>query len=136
MLNNVGIIYRQTRKHKAAVSTLEEARQVFAHLGDQLRQAQVAGNLGGLYSKMKRYDEAEACFEEAIILFRELDDRTRQAETLRAMAITQFKRGRRSTALATYEDALYFLPDPGLLQRLARFLLRIRGLVLRWSPFT
>jgi tetratricopeptide (TPR) repeat protein len=135
MLNNLGVVYRKVRKHKEAANALEEARQIFAGLGDQPREAQVLGNLGGLYSKMKRYDEAEACFQDTVDLFQKLDDRVQQSETLRAMAIMQFKRGQRSKALGTYEDALYFLPNPNFLQRLTRFLLKIRNMILRWSPF-
>lgn len=135
MLNNLGVVWRRARKHEAAVSALEEARQLFARLGDQSREAQVLGNLGGLYSILKRYSESDTCFQAAIEIFQELDDRPRQSETLRAMAIMQFKRGQRSKAFATYEDALYFLPNPGFLQRLTRFLLKIRGAVLRFSPF-
>ena len=135
MLNNVGVVYRRASKHKEAADTLEETRLIFSHLGDQRREAQVLGNLGGLYSKMKRYGEAEACFREAVDLFQELDDRARQSETLRAVAIMQFKRGQRSKAFVTYEDALYFLPNPNFLQRLTRLLLKMRGLILRLSPF-
>jgi tetratricopeptide (TPR) repeat protein len=134
MLNNAGVAYRRCRKHKDAAEALEGAAVLFARLGDEPREAQVLGNLGGLYSKMKRYDRAEECFQSAIGRFQELDDRARQSETLRAMAIMRFKRGRRSEALATYEDALYFLPHPNFLQRVARLLLRIRGLILRFSP--
>ena len=135
MLNNIGVVYRRANQHNEAADTLEEARQIFARLGDQRREAQVLGNLGGLYSKMKRYDQAEACFREAVDSFQELDDRARQSETLRAVAIMQFKRGQRSKAFVTYEDALYFLPNPNFLQRLTRLLLKMRGLVLRLSPF-
>jgi tetratricopeptide (TPR) repeat protein len=135
MLNNVGVAYRRSRKNEEAAAALEEARRVFARAGDQQREAQALGNLGGLYSKMKRYDDAQACFQGAVDLFQELDDRTLQSETLRAMAIMQFKRGQRSKALVTYEDALYFLPNPNALQRLTRFMLKIRGLVLRLTPF-
>jgi len=135
MLNNLGVVYRRDRKHKKAANALEEARQIFAGLGDRPREAQVLGNLGGLYSKMKRYDEAEACFKAAIDLFQELDERVQQSETFRAMAIMQFKRGQRSKALATYEDALYYLPNLNFLQRLTRFLLKVRNVILRWSPF-
>jgi tetratricopeptide (TPR) repeat protein len=134
MLNNAGVAYRRCRKHKEAANALEEARVLFARLDDQQREAQVLGNLGGLYSKMKRYDRAEECFHSAIGLFQDLDDRGRQSETIRAMAIMQFKRGQRSEALATYEDALYYLPNPNFLQRLARLLLKIRALILRFSP--
>lgn len=135
MLNNEGVVFRRVRKYEEAAAALEKARQIFVRLLDQSSQAQVLGNLGGLYSIMKRYDESEACFREAVDLFQELDDRARQSETLRAMAIMQFKRGRRSQALATYEDAMYFLPNPSFLQRVTRFLLKIRGLILRLSPF-
>jgi len=135
MLNNVGVVYRRTKKHKEAIVALEQARQVFSKLGDTTREAQVLGNLGGSYSKMKRYEEAESCFQQAIDQFREIDDRPRQSETLRAMAIMQFKRGQRSTALATYESALLFLPNPNFLQWLARILLKIRGFVLRLPLF-
>jgi tetratricopeptide (TPR) repeat protein len=135
MLNNIGVAYRRGRKHKEAASALEEARQAFARLGDQQREAQTLGNLGGLYSKMKRYDEAQTCFQAAVDLFGQLDDRGRQAETLRAMAIMQFKRGQRSEALTTYEHGLYFLPNPTFLQRLLRFLLKLRGWLMNLSPF-
>jgi tetratricopeptide (TPR) repeat protein len=114
---------------------MEQAREVFGRLGDQSREAQVLGNLGGLYSQIKRYDRSETCFQAAVRLFQELDDRPRQSETLRAMAIMQFKRGQRSEALATYEDALYFLPNINLLQRFVRFFLKVRGVILRFSPF-
>jgi tetratricopeptide (TPR) repeat protein len=135
MLNNVGLAYRRVGKHKEAVSALENARQVFSELGDQGREAQVLGNLGGLYSKMKRYDESAVCFQDSVDLFQALDDRARQSETLRAMAIMQFKRGQRATAFTTYEDALYYLPNPNFLQRFTRLLLKMRGLILRLSPF-
>ncbi len=135
MLNNVGVVYRRAGKNEDAAAALEEARQIFTRLSDHSSQAQVLGNLGGLYSIMKRYDESEACFRGAVDLFQELDDRARQSETLRAMAIMQFKRGQRSQALVTYEDAMYFLPHPSFLQRVTRFLLKIRGLILRLSPF-
>jgi len=135
MLNNLGVVYRRAGKHKEASEALEEARETFARLGDQRREAQALGNLGGLYSKMKRYDEAEARFQAAFDVFDELDDRVRQSETLRAMAIMQFKRGQRSKAMTTYEDALYFLPNLNFLQRLTRLLLKIRNLILRFSPF-
>lgn len=134
MLNNIGVVYRRAGQHKEAARALEDARQTFADLDEQQRKAQVLGNLGGLYSKMKRYDQSEVCFREAVALFQELDDRGSHAEALRAMAIMQFKRGQRSKALTTYEDALYFLPKPNPLQRFVRFLLKLRSLILRWSP--
>jgi tetratricopeptide (TPR) repeat protein len=134
MLNNVGVAYRRARKHQQAVGALEEARQIFSHLGDRTREAQTLGNLGALYSKMKRYGEAAASYQQAVDLFQDLDDRAQQSETLRAMAIMQFKRGQRSKAMLTYEDALYYLPHPNLLQRLARFLLKMRGWILRFTP--
>ena len=131
MLNNAGVAYRRARKHKEAITALEEARRIFAHLGDQPREAQALGNLGGLYSKTKRYDQAETCFLHAISIFQDLDDRGRQSETLRAMAIMQFKRRQYSQAMATYEDAMVFLPNPTPLQQILRFLLRVRGLITR-----
>jgi tetratricopeptide (TPR) repeat protein len=131
MLNNAGVAYRRARKNREAVTALEEAQHIFSHSGDRLREAQALGNLGGLYSKTKRYDQAESCFRQAISIFQELDDRGRQSETLRAMAIMQFKRGQRSQAMVIYEDALVFLPNPTLLQRLLRFLLKVRGLIMR-----
>jgi tetratricopeptide (TPR) repeat protein len=134
MLNNAGVVFRSAHRHKKAADALEQAQQMFAQLEDQAREAQVLGNLGGLYSKMKRYDEAEVSFQRAVDLFQELDDMVRQSETLRAMAIMQFKRGQRRRAFATYEDALYFLPNPNFLQRFTRFLLKVQGAILRFSP--
>ena len=135
MLNNAGVAYRRDRKHKEAADVLERARQSFADLGDRGREAQTLGNLGGLYSMMKRYDKSEASFKKAIEIFEALDERAQHAQTLRAMAIMKFKRGPRSEALTLYEEALYFLPNPTFLQRVLRFLLRVRGCVMRLSPF-
>jgi tetratricopeptide (TPR) repeat protein len=135
MSNNVGLAYRRLGKHQEAAQALEHAREVFVGQGDERREAQVLGNLGGLYSKMKRYDESEACFKRAIEVFEALDERAQHAQTLRAMAIMTFKRGSRSQALALYEEALYFLPNPNFLQRVLRFLLRVRGWIMRLSPF-
>jgi tetratricopeptide (TPR) repeat protein len=135
MLNNAGVVYRRMGKHQEAAEVLEQACQTFVDLGDQRREAQALGNLGGLYSKMKRYDEAEARFQRALDIFDELDERAQHSQTLQAMAIMRFKRGPRSQAFNLYEEALYFLPNPTFLQRLLRFLLRIRGWVMRISPF-
>ncbi len=135
MLNNAGVVYRRLGKHQEAAEVLEQACQTFVDLGDQGRQAQALGNLGGLYSKMKRYDEAEARFQRALDIFQELDERVQHAQTLQAMAIMRFKSGPRSQAFDLYEEALYFLPNPTFLQRFLRFLLRIRGWVMRLSPF-
>lgn len=134
MMNNVGVAYQLARQQEKAAHALKKARESFARLQDRDREAQVIGNLGGLYAKMKRYDDAEACYETAIDIFQELDDRGRQAQTLRALALMQFRRGQRSEALNIYEEALYFLPNPTMLQRIARFLLRIRGLLVGFSP--
>jgi tetratricopeptide (TPR) repeat protein len=135
MLNNAGVVYRRLGKHQEAAGVLEQACQTFVELGDQRREAQALGNLGGLYSKMKRYDEAEARFQRALDIFEKLDERVQHSQTLQAMAIMRFKRGPRSQALNLYEEALYFLPNPTFLQRLLRLLLRVRGWLMRMSPF-
>jgi len=55
---NLALIDRTMGNYEAAAGAMQEARQVFAGMGDRFREAQVIGNLGGVYLQQGNLEQA------------------------------------------------------------------------------
>jgi non-specific serine/threonine protein kinase len=85
-LSAAGVLIDHRGDHEAGRRLLEQARALFAELGDDGRLARVTAELGGISALLGEYDEAVVLFGETIPVFRERGDQRALLVTLANLA--------------------------------------------------
>jgi len=127
---NAALVDRTLGNYEASATAMIAARQVFAGMGDKLREAQVIGNLGGVYLAQGNNEQASTLYREAADLFKEVGDEEKYGQTLLAMAEIQMKDRKFLDALVTYEVALDSIQDLNIRQRMMKGLIGLKNRVM------
>jgi tetratricopeptide (TPR) repeat protein len=89
-----------------AVAQLQQARDMFAQVGERTGRARACATLGDLEQRLGRYTAAAAHLEEALRLYRLAGDRTGVPHALTKLGIVAERLGRYSDAAQHHEAAL------------------------------
>ncbi len=127
---NAALVDRTLGNYEASATAMTAARQVFAGMGDKLREAQVIGNLGGVYLAQGNNEQAYTLYREAADLFKDVGDEEKYGQTLLAMAEIQMKDRKFLDALVTYEVALDSIQDLNIRQRMMKSLIGLKNRVM------
>jgi tetratricopeptide (TPR) repeat protein len=90
-LNNLGVLYTKLNLLSAAETTLAQAVEIRARLGDQAGQAEALISLGSAYRAEHRYEQAAALFRQSLALSTQDRDIAVAANNL-AVALEDLKR--------------------------------------------
>jgi tetratricopeptide (TPR) repeat protein/DNA-binding XRE family transcriptional regulator len=106
LLNNLSAAYLLLDRLDEAGECIEEALQIFEHLGNTRGQASLLHNGGVVQIRQGRYELALRSLETALAMYHALDDRDGEAHARQSMGEAHWLSGDPDRALACYELAL------------------------------
>lgn len=124
MFNNIGVIHRIYRNWGEAIAAFSQAETIFKTIGDDNRLGQVWGNLGDLYAFQGEREKSAGYYSDSAEAFARAKDHGRQSQVLRALSLLRLRQRRFVEAMRLMEMSQSILPQPNLLQRFWRALLR------------
>ena len=105
-LHGIGRVHATREAPDKALQPLEEARRLFAEVGDQEGRAEVTGALGVVSGLKKDLVAARAYFSEALAAFQKLGKPRKELVTLINLAVVRDSNGDSSGALDDFQRAL------------------------------
>ena len=123
-LNNVGVTLLQLGRARDALDAVTGTDAVFAGQGDLRRQGIAMNNQASALEALHRPDEAIAAYEKAAQVLGEAAEGAMQTAALKAAAAIDLRRGHLASSGSTMLGALSSNPNPNLLERVLRALLR------------
>ncbi|MGW9448474.1 tetratricopeptide repeat protein [Streptomyces sp. NPDC055632] len=82
VLNNLGNLLQEVRRHDEAVQAHTQAVDIFREHGDRNGEGQALNNLGNALRSVQRHEEAVQAHTQAIAIYREIGDRHREGIAL------------------------------------------------------
>ena len=123
-MNNVGVALLQLRRPREAFDAVTGTDVVFEAQGDSRRQAIALNNQAAALEGLHRSEEAITTYEKAARLLGEAGEAGLQSEALKAAAAVNLRRGRVASSGSSMLSALISNPNPNLLERMLKALLR------------
>jgi tetratricopeptide (TPR) repeat protein len=123
-MNNVGVTLLQLARAQEAFDAVTGTEVVFAAQGDLKRQAIAMNNQAAALEALHRSEEAVTTYDKAAKLLGEAGEAGLQSEALKAAAAVDLRRGRVSSSGSSMLGAMISNPNPNLLERMLRALLR------------
>lgn len=124
-LNNAGAALLQLGRPREALETVAGTESVFEAQRDSRRQGIAMNNQAAALEALHRADDAIAAYEKAAQLLSEAGERGLQTEALKAAAALDLRRGRVASSGTKMLGALGSNPNPSLLDRVLKALLRL-----------
>jgi len=122
ILNDLGVIQRELGHMETAESTLDQAYQVFAELGDTKGQAQATGNLANVFEAQERYQEAADAYRQSAKMFEAIGENDLAMYSWQALSRLHMQQKNWLGAIASYEEGVEQMPEgsikKGILQRI------------------
>jgi len=106
VLNNMGLIYRRSGQHDAALAHYQRARELFEILDDVYHIAEQFENIGTVYRDKQDYLLGLKNYHDALKLFTVLNHRAKIADLHSNVAYITAIQGDTDAALQWYEAAL------------------------------
>lgn len=126
-LNNTGVTLLQLGRAREALDAVTGTDAVFAGQGDLRRQGIAMNNQAAALEALHRPDEALAAYERAAQLLGGAGEKGLQSEALKAAAAADLRRGRVASSASRMLGSLISKPEPNLLERVLKSLLRHIG---------
>jgi tetratricopeptide (TPR) repeat protein len=123
--NNLGVLFLLMRRFDEARLRLSAAREVFIHLGDRIRCAQVDDSLAWLYMAQENLSEAQLAIDRSIRTMQVGDEDALLAESLATQGMIYCKLKRYHEAQQVLEAAYRLSSRCGDVQGAARAVLII-----------
>jgi tetratricopeptide (TPR) repeat protein len=123
-MNNVGVTLLQLGRPGEALAAVEGTEAEFATAGDSRRQGMAVNNQAAALEALSRPNEAIAAYERAAQILGQAGEGALQSEALKAAAAIDLRRLRLARSGASMLGALIANPNPNLLERLLKALLR------------
>lgn len=98
-LNAAGLFSQGLGDYQRARDYYNSSQQIWAELGNTLRQGIALTNMGALHYDLHEYDQAERCFLAAAELFTRAESPYHQAQALNELGLLQRDRGNWDAAL-------------------------------------
>ena len=126
MKNNLSVALLQAGKAKEAYEAAAGTEGIFAQARDISRQAMALGNQASALEALKKPDQALEAYERSAALFAEVGESEMRSMVLQSAAALKLKRGKMADSALSMIGAVEATQKPNLLQRLLKFLLRIK----------
>lgn len=126
MKNNLSVALLQAGKAKEAYEAAAGTDEIFAQAGEVERQAMAFGNQGAALEALKQLEPALEAYERSAALFAEAGETEMRSIVLQSAAAIKLRRGKMMDSALSMIGSVESTKKPTLLQRLLRFLIRIR----------
>ena len=126
MRNNLSVALLQGGKAPEAYEAVTGTEEIFARAGDVRREAMAAGNLAAALEALKRKQEALEAYERSAHLFAQAGEHEMRSLVLQSAAKLKLQRGAYIDSAMAMIGSAEAAPQPNLLQRLLKFLIRIK----------
>jgi len=126
MKNNLSVALLKAKRAQEALEAVAGTEDIFAQAGDVRRQALAIGNQAAALEALGRLDEAIAAYERCAALLAEVGEGDLQSSVLQSAAALKLRRGKFTDSAIALLGSLESVRKPSLLQRLMKFLLRLK----------
>jgi tetratricopeptide (TPR) repeat protein len=125
ILNDLGVIRKQTGNLEGAFEALEMALEQYQERGDKKGEAQVLGNLGMVEEAAEQYEDAVQSYLDSAALFEELGEHELAMYSWQALSRLRLRQKEWIAAIAAYEEGISHLPDRSMKKKMLEKLLKL-----------
>lgn len=115
-LRSLGFLLIHLGHYNEAMKHLEEARSLFASIGDLVGEAEAIGNLGSVYLNSGDIAQAERQYKLQLEKSRALADQSLRISSLNNLGVVKLYRGEYGAAIALYSELLELSLSAGSLR--------------------
>lgn len=126
MDNNLSVALLKDNHPQQALDAAAGTDKIFESAGDTIRQAMALSNQAAALEALKRLDEALPLYEHAAELFDQSGEKDMRSMVLKSIAAIRLKQGKLEAAGIEMLGSLGAVEKPNLLQRILRFILRLK----------
>jgi tetratricopeptide (TPR) repeat protein len=126
MDNNLSVTLLKDNQPQQALNVAAGTDEIFESAGDTIRQATALSNQAAALEALKRLDEALPLYERAAELFDQKGEKDMRSMVLKSIAAIRLKQGKLEAAGMEMLGSLGAVEKPNLLQRILRFILRLK----------
>ena len=127
MDNNQSVSLLKDDQPQQALDAAAGTDKIFESYADVTKQAMALGNQAAALEALKRFDEALPLYERAAELFDKVGEKDMRALVLKSVAAIRLKQGKLNQAGMEMLGSLGAVEKPSLLQRILKFILRLKS---------